>query len=301
VDGTDSGSPGTVGLHGVPVTGRAAAPPSDAPEVRVDPRAAGAFDGEHATLAGVLTAIFVPMRVRIRPEVLARVVRRGADAIEARAGSAAAPGMDAERFEAINLLRFALRTATPPIQRFEHAVQPWVTFAILPIFALFNAGVTIDPQTMSALASPVGLGVVVGLAIGKPVGVFGASWLAVRTGVAVLPDGVSWRHMAGVACLTGIGFTMALFVTGLSFPGPGLQSVAKLGILVGSCVAAAAGMAVLLTARRSGASGPRGPGATNARADRRPVPKPPPGWARHERHGGAAVERVPWCKPIGPR
>jgi Na+:H+ antiporter, NhaA family len=208
--------------------------------------------GVHATLAGVLAALFVPMRVRIRPDLLARVVRRGADAIEAHAGRGAAPGMDAERFEVISLLRFALRIATSPLQRFEHAVQPWVTFLILPVFALFNAGVAIDPGTLSALASPVGLGVVVGLVIGKPVGVLGASWLAVRSGVAVLPGGVSWRHMAGAACLTGIGFTMSLFVTGLSFPTTGLQATAKLGILVGSIIAAAAGGVILLTMRPAG-------------------------------------------------
>jgi Na+:H+ antiporter, NhaA family len=206
--------------------------------------------GVHATLAGVLAAVFVPMRVRIRPDVLARVVRRGADAIEAHAGKGAAPGMDAERFEAINLLRFALRIATSPMQRFEHAVQPWVTFLILPVFALFNAGVAIDPGALAALGSPVGLGVVLGLTIGKPAGVLGASWLAVRTGVAVLPDGVSWRHMVGAACLAGIGFTMSLFITGLSFPSvAGLQATAKLGILVGSLLAAAAGVAILLTVR----------------------------------------------------
>lgn len=214
------------------------------------------LSGFHATLAGVLTAVFVPMRVRIRPDVLARVVRRGADAIEAHAGRGASPGMDAERFEAIHLLRFALRIATSPMQRFEHAVQPWVTFAILPVFALFNAGVAIDPQTVSALASPVGLGVVFGLVVGKPLGVFGASWLAVRSGVAVLPEDVSWRHMAGAAWLAGIGFTMSLFITGLSFRAAGPQAAAKLGILVGSCVAAAAGMAILLTARRADARRP---------------------------------------------
>jgi Na+:H+ antiporter, NhaA family len=205
--------------------------------------------GVHATLAGVLAAVFVPMRVRIRPDVLARVVRRGAKAIETHAGRGAAPGMDAERFEAINLLRFALQIATSPLQRFEHAVQPWVTFLILPVFALFNAGVTIDPSALSALGSPIGLGVVLGLLIGKPVGVYGASWLAVRTGLAALPAGVTWRHMAGAACLAGIGFTMSLFITGLSFPAAGLQAAAKLGILVGSGVAAAAGIAILLTVR----------------------------------------------------
>jgi len=212
------------------------------------------LSGVHATLAGVLAAIFVPMQVKIRPDVLARVVRRGADAIE-HASRGATHGVHAERFEAINLLRFALRIATSPLQRFEHAVQPWVTFAILPLFALFNAGVAVDAQALSALGSPIGLGVLLGLIVGKPLGVFGASWLAVRSGVAVLPGGVSWRHMTGAACLTGIGFTMSLFITGVSLPTAGLQDAAKLGILVGSLVAASGGLGILMTVRRPAAPG----------------------------------------------
>jgi Na+:H+ antiporter, NhaA family len=205
--------------------------------------------GVHPTLAGVLAAVTVPMRVKIRGDVVARVVRRGADAIEAHAHGGATRLTEEERFEAIHLLRFALRMATSPMQRFEHAVQPWVTFAILPVFALVNAGVSIDPQALPALGSSVGLGVVAGLVIGKPLGVLGASWWAVKAGVAVLPEGVSWRHMVGAACLTGIGFTMSIFVTGLAFPGAGLQAAAKLGILLGSGIAAVAGLAVLLAVR----------------------------------------------------
>jgi Na+:H+ antiporter, NhaA family len=226
--------------------------------------------GIHATLAGVLMAFCVPMRVKVRPNVLARVVRRGADIIQAQAGDGVGGQMDADRFEAIHLLRFILRIATSPVQRFEHAVQPWVTFAILPTFALFNAGVAIDPSSLRALASPVGLGVGVGLAIGKPLGVLGASWLAVRAGVAVLPEGVSWRDLAGAACLTGIGFTMALFIADLSFAATGAQAAAKLGILIGSLCAAGAGWAVLITpwrVRRADTTGPARGSLTRVKAD----------------------------------
>ena len=104
---------------------------------------------------------------------------------------------------------------------------------------------------------PVPLGIMTGLIIGKPVGIFVASWLPVKAGLATLPEGVLWRHVCGTACLAGIGFTMALFISGVAFPGTGLESQAKLGILLGSLVSAIIGIAILVTTRRGvGASRP---------------------------------------------
>ena len=206
------------------------------------------ISGVHATLAGVLTALFVPARVRIVPDALAQVIRRSAATIEAHIANGSSRAMDPERFAAISVLSRTLDAANPPLQRLEHMVQPWVNFAILPVFALFNAGVTIDAAAMRALASPVPLGIVAGLVIGKPLGICVASWLAVKTGLATLPEGVSWRHMIGTAFLAGIGFTMALFISSLAFQGTDLESEAKLGILLASLLAAAIGTAILLAA-----------------------------------------------------
>ena len=118
-------------------------------------------------------------------------------------------------------------------------MQPWVTFAILPVFALFNAGVAIDASALRSLASPVPLGIIGGLVIGKPAGIGMASWVAVKAGLATLPEGVSWRHVVGTAWLAGIGFTMAFFISGLAFPGTDLESQAKLGhparVVAGGC------------------------------------------------------------------
>ena len=125
-----------------------------------------------------------------------------------------------------------------------------MAFAILPVFALFNAGVKIDAAAVQTLASAVPLGIIAGLVIGKPFGIGVASWLAVKLGLATLPEGVSWRHVVGTAFLAGIGFTMALFISGLAFPGTELGSEAKLGILLASLVAAVIGIAILLTTRR---------------------------------------------------
>jgi len=202
--------------------------------------------GLHATLAGVLTALFVPARVRIVPEALVPVIRRSAAVIEAQARDGQPGSMDPERFAAISVLSRSLDAANSPLQRFEHSVQPWVSFVILPVFALFNAGVAIDASLVRTLASAVPLGIIAGLVIGKPLGICLASWLAVKSGLAALPDGASWRHVVGTAFLAGIGFTMALFISGLAFPGTDLEREAKLAILLASVLAAAIGIAILL-------------------------------------------------------
>jgi NhaA family Na+:H+ antiporter len=156
--------------------------------------------------------------------------------------------MNTSRVAVIERLDHALSAAKTPLQRFERAVTPWVTFAIMPVFALFNAGVHVDVMAAANLATPVPLGIILGLVIGKQVGVFAAAWLAVKTGLASLPDQVTWRQMYGTAWLAGIGFTMSLFIGGLAFAGTPTADQAKLGILVGSFVAGAGGILLLLTA-----------------------------------------------------
>jgi NhaA family Na+:H+ antiporter len=208
------------------------------------------LSGVHATLAGVLAALFVPARVKIVPDALAGVIRRSADAIDVHATNGVRGAMEPERFATISALSRTLDAANSPIQRFERMVHPWVAFGIVPVFALFNAGVAIDASAIRTLAFPVPLGIMAGLVLGKPAGIFLASWLAVKAGLAALPEGVSWRHVCGTAWLAGIGFTMALFISGLAFPGTGLESQAKLGILLGSLMSAVVGIAILLTTQR---------------------------------------------------
>ena len=128
-----------------------------------------------------------------------------------------------------------------PLDRIADRLNLWVGFAIVPLFALANAGVEIG----GARVERVTLGVGVGLVVGKTVGVFGATWLACRVGIGRLPAHTTWRHLAGVAMCAGIGFTVALFVAGLSFDDPDLTGQAKVGILVGSCIAGVAGYVFL--------------------------------------------------------
>jgi NhaA family Na+:H+ antiporter len=129
-----------------------------------------------------------------------------------------------------------------PAERLEEALHPWVAFVIVPLFALANAGITVS---LADLTHPVSLAVIAGLTVGKPVGIVLASWLAVKAGVARLPEGVTWKIMIGAGCLGGIGFTMSLFITGLALQGPLLEE-GKIGTFSGSAVSAALGSLLLL-------------------------------------------------------
>jgi Na+:H+ antiporter, NhaA family len=160
--------------------------------------------GVHATLAGVVTALFVPARDPRDPERL-------------------------------------------PLQALEHSLHPWVAYAILPVFAFANAGVSLAGVSLADLAQPIPLGIVLGLFVGKQLGVFAFAAAALALRLARLPEGVNLRQIYGAALLCGIGFTMSLFIGSLAFEGLGSQVLVsdRLGILVGSIISAAAGFTVL--------------------------------------------------------
>lgn len=141
-----------------------------------------------------------------------------------------------------------------PLQRFEHALLPWVSYFIMPVFALFNAGVALGGGGAGTvgLVGPATYGAALGLLIGKPLGIVGLVWLAVKAGIITLPDRVSWMALTGVGLLGGIGFTMSLFVAGLAFPDPAVLDQAKVGVLAGSVIAAMAGLLALHLALRGG-------------------------------------------------
>jgi NhaA family Na+:H+ antiporter len=152
---------------------------------------------------------------------------------------------------ALGLAIPSARGAAGVADRFEHSLHPWVTYAILPLFALANAGVPLQGLSAEVLLHPVTLGIACGLLAGKLAGVFGFTWLAVKLGFGSLPGGVSWRHVFGVSLLTGIGFTMSLFLGALAFPDEGLHRHIRLGVLAGSLIAALAGMLWLKMGPRS--------------------------------------------------
>lgn len=137
-----------------------------------------------------------------------------------------------------------------PLHRLEHGLKPWINLAVLPLFGLANAGVALGGFDMGNLQSPLVLGIVLGLFLGKQVGVFGACWVAERLGLARRPTGTTWLQLYGVALLCGIGFTMSLFIGLLAFSDPILQEAVKLAVLAGSAISALAGIAVLFWAVR---------------------------------------------------
>jgi len=202
--------------------------------------------GVHSTVAGVLVALLVPVRARRVPADLLDVAQTRL--AELRTSSLTRESMvgDRTQLDAITDLHRAAGDMRPPGLALESQLHPTVSFLILPLFALFNAGIRVDVDNLGrGLAHPVGLGVLLGLVLGKPIGIALFSWAAVRTGRVSLPDGVGWGAIYGAACLGGIGFTMSLFISELAFDDEALVIPAKVGILGASLVAAAWGAAVL--------------------------------------------------------
>jgi NhaA family Na+:H+ antiporter len=211
--------------------------------------------GVHSTIAGVLLAFAVPLRHRLSADQLHQELR-----------PLTAPGGTFEQVEVvIEHLEGVLERAHSPLHSIEHALAPAVAFAIMPIFAFCNAGVTIGSDPIG-LVGTVSVGAALGLLIGKPIGVAGCAWLAVRAKLTRLPVGMSWPGVVGIGLLAGIGFTMSLFIASLAF-GPSHELYqAKLGVLSASVVAALAGLGFLARTlpRRGQAPAPGGKASTRA-------------------------------------
>jgi NhaA family Na+:H+ antiporter len=208
--------------------------------------------GVHATLAGILLAIAIPARPQHRPAELERRIEELLEAFRTDRRDESTPDnpLSNHRMAAIaEAMESSAAAVQSPLQRIEHRLTPWVTFTIIPVFALSNAGIDLLAVSWSAaLTSNVTLGVVAGLVLGKFIGISLFSWTAVRLGIARLPSGVRWTHLLGAAWLAGIGFTMSLFITQLAFGAPSLAEEGKLGILLASALSAAIGLVWLYRA-----------------------------------------------------
>jgi NhaA family Na+:H+ antiporter len=205
--------------------------------------------GVHPTIAGVLTAMFIPVRGKYSVYRFAEKVNkimRDFRYNEQSGGYWYSILMNQEHLNVVHSLSGACHHVETPLQRLEHALHPWVIFLILPIFALANAGLTFQEMSMSeAVFHPVTLGITLGLFLGKPVGITIFSYLATKAGIASLPEGVRWSHIFGAGLLGGIGFTISLFISGLSFTKPELLNYSKMGVLGGSILSAILGIAFL--------------------------------------------------------
>ena len=194
--------------------------------------------GIHATLAGVLVAAIVPSEPYLQRRDYAAAVETLLHdfRLAMENGDEEKAQTIAEQIEALS------RGTEGPMERLEGIVHPWVSFLILPLFALANAGVVLTSEALSeAVGSPITLGVAIGLLVGNPLGIVGMTWLAVRVGLGQLPSGVTWRHVLGAGFLAGIGFTVAIFVAGIAFDDPALVDQAKMGIFGASVIAGVVG------------------------------------------------------------
>jgi NhaA family Na+:H+ antiporter len=216
--------------------------------------------GIHPTIAGVLLALTIPSRTRIHAGEFSTQARTLLEEFEQSETGDLLVITSKGQQEALHALERVTEQVQAPLLRLEHALQPLVQYWIMPLFAFANAGVRFADPAGAPLLNPVTGAIVAGLVIGKPLGVFGFSWLAVRFRLADLPSGVTWRSMHGAAWLAGIGFTMSLFIATLAF-GSDLLSSSKTGILVGSVTAGLVGSRLLHRAARGGrdAASPRSP------------------------------------------
>jgi Na+:H+ antiporter, NhaA family len=201
--------------------------------------------GVHATIAGVILAMTVPASSYIDTGEFLRRSRGLLDRFERAGERGDAVLSNEERQGALHALNKANEDVEPPLQELEHALHPWVVFAIMPLFALANAGVALGEGFASTLLSPVSLGIVAGLLIGKQLGITLFAWLAVKSGISEMPEGVTWLDIYGAGWLAGIGFSMSLFISDLAFAEGPLLDVAKVGILTASLIAGIAGWSII--------------------------------------------------------
>jgi len=199
--------------------------------------------GVHATVAGVLGAFAIPVRSRIDPELFIARVREYLNQFDQPTAERTII-LSPEQQSAVEAIERESLRVQSPLQRLEHQLHYFVAFFVMPVFALANAGVALGGEGGLNWTSRVIWGIALGLLVGKPLGITLFSWLAVRLGLAQLPQGINFVHIVGVGFLAGIGFTMALFIGGLAFRGDELN-YAKLGILSGSALAGAIGFMML--------------------------------------------------------
>ncbi len=205
--------------------------------------------GVHATVAGVLLAMTIPARTRIHEGEFLHRARSAIDEFEAACQPGETVLTNRGQQEAIEALERASEAAQSPLLTMEHRLHTAVAFVIMPLFALSNAGVELGADMLGSLSLPVTGGIVLGLVLGKPIGITVFAWLAVRLGLAALPEQTRWRTLHGVAWLGGIGFTMSLFIAGLAFADASLLNSAKVGILAASSLAGVVGWALLRVRR----------------------------------------------------
>lgn len=203
------------------------------------------LSGVHATIAAVLVAFTIPADVKINEKIFSNNIQSLLDKFKKIDPDNSKPILTNEQLHLLENIHTSTIAATPPLQRLEHAMHPMVTFIIIPIFALANAGVSLAIDVEHLFSTNIALGVALGLLIGKVVGVVGFTLLLVKLKVAPFPEGMNIKNLFGLGLLASIGFTMSLFVTSLAFTHEEYMTQAKIGIFAASIIGGVLGYYVL--------------------------------------------------------
>lgn len=202
------------------------------------------FSGVHATIAGVLIALTIPARPKITEQEFARKVKIKIQRFEEAESNKVSLLTDKQVY-CIEEIDTIADDAHTPLQKLEHALHPIVAFIILPVFALANAGIVFEGKILDSFLSPITLGIIFGLVLGKSIGITVFSWIALKTGIAKLPEGTDWKGILGAAFMAGIGFTMSIFIAELAFEDAEIIKMAKIGIFSASIISAIIGLTLL--------------------------------------------------------
>ncbi len=202
------------------------------------------LSGVHATIAAVLAAFTIPATTKIQERLFVKKSRKLINDF-AEMPFDENNLVSYEQYKILSKIRDVSKNSIPPLQRLEHGLHPIVSFVVMPIFALSNAGITLSGNVLDSLVSTITLGVIAGLIVGKFLGVVGLSYIVVKLKLMQLPKGMTMKQLVGVGFLTAIGFTMSLFISELAFKDVDLRNQAKLGVLIASILASIIGFVVL--------------------------------------------------------
>ena len=206
--------------------------------------------GVHATIAGVLLALTIPTKARIRSEEFEEYSEKFLSKFSKESRKKDCMVSNEEQQKSIHSLEQVCTHVAAPSSVLEYALHPWVAFGIMPIFALANAGVQLGGGDGMSFNNPVTLGIILGLVLGKPIGITAFSFFAVKCGLADKPSGVTWTQFVGVGLLGGIGFTMSIFVGTLAFSDSAMLATAKIGILAASALASIVGSILVVVSHK---------------------------------------------------
>jgi Na+:H+ antiporter, NhaA family len=203
------------------------------------------MSGVHATIAGVLLALTIPSKKILNFDEYKEINKKLLEKFDSIDTSRPEAEVLTKKMYIAETINLSSKFVQPPLHRLEHDLAPWVAFLIIPLFAIANAGVRIEGDLGMILTHPITLGIVLGLSLGKPLGVIFGTWVVVKLGISELPEGITWANILGVGFLSGVGFTMAHFISGLAFINQDFLDISKIAILLASLISGVAGYILL--------------------------------------------------------